>query len=125
MKFDDPPERHGQNVDLAALARDWITLWQSELAAMANDRELREAWIGLLALWAGAASSAIDIAQRAARHEPSRATPRRYAGTDGTARPAPGGAAPPASGDPVEHLHRRIAELEARLAALERGGGSG
>ena len=125
MSSDDLPGRHDQNTDLAALARDWIVLWQSELTAMANDRELREAWAGLLTLWAGAASSAIDIAQRAARHEPSHSATRRHAGTDDAARPAPGGAAPHTGGDPVEHLHRRIAELEARLATLERGSGSG
>ena len=27
----------------AALARDWITIWQSELAALAVDREVQEA----------------------------------------------------------------------------------
>jgi hypothetical protein len=29
----------GPPPDLAALARDWVTLWQSELAAIATDRE--------------------------------------------------------------------------------------
>ena len=37
----------------AALARDWITLWQSELAALAVDREAQETWHVLLSLWAG------------------------------------------------------------------------
>ena len=31
-------------LDTRALARDWITLWQSELTAMAADREMREGW---------------------------------------------------------------------------------
>jgi len=43
------PDR--QAPDLRALARDWITLWQSELAATAADRELAEGWQQLAALW--------------------------------------------------------------------------
>ena len=30
--------------DLHRLAQDWITLWESELSALAADPELREAW---------------------------------------------------------------------------------
>ncbi|HEX7390530.1 MAG TPA: hypothetical protein VF286_10495 [Acidiphilium sp.] len=121
---------------LADLARDWIVLWQSELAAMAQDREMREAWTGLLTLWAGAANSAIDIARRtaqqaaqkaaqkavrgAARHEREHVVTRRPARTDAPARPSPGDSAPASGGDTVERLHRRIAELEERLATLER-----
>ena len=41
---------------LHELARDWITLWQSELAALAADREAQETWQALVALWAGAAA---------------------------------------------------------------------
>ncbi|HQT61439.1 MULTISPECIES: hypothetical protein [unclassified Acidiphilium] len=113
----EPPDAETR---LADLARDWITLWQSELAAMAQDREWREAWTGLMTIWAGAATAAIGAAEAMSRHEPPR-RPR----PDGTARPAPPAAAPDAGGDAVERLHRRIAELEARLAALERDGGPG
>ncbi|MFC7551457.1 hypothetical protein ACFQU7_02795 [Pseudoroseomonas wenyumeiae] len=38
--------------ELERLAEDWIALWQSEVAAMAADRELAEAWAG----WAAAAT---------------------------------------------------------------------
>jgi len=38
--------------DLDKLAEDWITLWQSELAAMAADPELAEAWAASVALGA-------------------------------------------------------------------------
>ena len=50
--------------DLEALARDWITLWQSELAAIATDREAQESWQAILALWAGAAGALLTAAPR-------------------------------------------------------------
>ncbi|HEY0424905.1 MAG TPA: hypothetical protein VGC82_16425, partial [Rhodopila sp.] len=43
--------------DSQRLAQDWITLWQSELSAMAADPEMRESWQTLTALWAGAVSA--------------------------------------------------------------------
>ncbi len=51
----DPPPGDPAGEDLQGLARDWITLWQSELAALAVDREAQETWHVLLSLWAGAA----------------------------------------------------------------------
>ena len=51
--------------DLDALARDWITLWQSELAAIATDREAQETWHAILALWAGAAGAMLAAMPRA------------------------------------------------------------
>ena len=111
--------------DLAALARDWIALWQSELAAMAQDREMREAWTGLLGIWAATALGTIDatdaMMRRARAHDHAPAAAARPARPDEPPRPAPRDHAPDAGGDAVERLHRRIAELEARLAALERG----
>src|SRR5271156_4264705 len=47
-------------LDLQAIARDWITLWQSELTAAAADRELQETWQTLAALWAGAAGAMLQ-----------------------------------------------------------------
>ncbi|WP_160000728.1 hypothetical protein, partial [Roseomonas sp. 18066] len=37
---------------LERLAEDWITLWQSEITALAADRELAEAWSSWAALGA-------------------------------------------------------------------------
>ncbi|MDD2877234.1 MAG: hypothetical protein PHT60_06540 [Acidiphilium sp.] len=102
--------------DLASLARDWITLWQSELTAMAQDRECREAWTGLLAIWAGAATAAFAATDAARRHDTLRRTR-----PDGSPRPPPDPAASDAGRNAIERLNRRIAELEARLAALELG----
>jgi hypothetical protein len=95
------------------LAEDWIALWRSELTAMAADRELRESWAALVALWAGAASSALALAQRP--RDPGRAPlaaqPPRPAAAAATSQPGL---------DEIERLNRRIAELEQRLAAFER-----
>ncbi len=43
------PDGPEQAFDPAQIARDWITVWQSELAALATDREAQEAWQGLVA----------------------------------------------------------------------------
>ena len=58
------PSPGGPAADLQGLARDWITLWQSELAAVAADREVQEAWQTLLALWAGAATAMLQALPR-------------------------------------------------------------
>ena len=105
----DPPL-----VELHELARDWITLWQSELAALAADREAQETWQTLMALWAGAAGAMLQALPRA--------------GHDGSARPAHAPRSPTTAAAPdprdaeIERLARRIAELEQRLAELERAG---
>jgi hypothetical protein len=105
----DPPA-----ADLHELARDWITLWQSELAALAVDREAQESWQALLGLWAGAAAAMLQALPRAG-HDASRP------GAAVAPRPAPAAAAPDARDAEIERLARRIAELERRLAELERG----
>jgi hypothetical protein len=97
-------------------AENWVTLWQSELTAMAADRELRESWAAMVALWASTATGA--LARLRAGHD----VPH---GTAGARQPA---GSPPAlaASDPglaeVANLNRRIAELERRLAAFERDG---
>ncbi len=44
--MNDPPESRPDS----ALAADWVTIWQSEWAAAAVDREVQEAWLRLAAL---------------------------------------------------------------------------
>lgn len=118
---DDAPDEPGppdlEAFDLEALARDWITLCQSELTALAADREMQEAWQTTMAMWAGAATAMLRGWPRATGFEygPSRPRPAAPAGP-----PAPA-AAPDAGNAAVERLLDRIAELEARLAAVERG----
>lgn len=119
--------------DLRGLARDWITLWQSELAALAVDREAQETWHALLSLWAGAATSMFAAAPRAnpaspfgpmmSGFEPFAPQTRDHR----SARPAAAARTPPADPPPdardaeIERLGRRVVELEQRLAELERG----
>ncbi|MCX7373548.1 MAG: hypothetical protein NTW56_14130 [Alphaproteobacteria bacterium] len=104
----DPP-------DLSQLAEDWITLWQSELAAMAADPELAEAWAASVAL-----AAAFWRAQ--GRVYPLR-WPRHDA-ADAPPRPAPAGTAPDGQRDARDggdDLRARITELERRLADLAAG----
>jgi uncharacterized protein YceH (UPF0502 family) len=98
------------------LAADLAAMWQSELAAMAADRELREMFSAMLALWARTAAMAMPAMTRA-DHELA----PRGAGAAKPARTATSAAASHARDDEVEQLARRVAELERRLAGLERG----
>jgi hypothetical protein len=93
------------------LAEDWVTLWQSELTAMAADRELRESWAAFAALWASTTHTALAQLRDGAHRSAHPAQPPR---------PAAPAVAPVPGVDEIEHLNRRIAELERRLAALDR-----
>jgi hypothetical protein len=112
---------HGQgeppSPDPQAQARDWITIWQSELTALATDRELTDSWIRLVTLWA-------DAAERAARLLPGGGAPDGAAGRTGPAAPAGSAAAvaaPDARDATIQRLADRVAELERRLALLADG----
>jgi hypothetical protein len=128
--------------DLAALARDWIELWQSELAALAADPETAETWARLAALWAGMAASGLAAMPRGfaderfgAGHTPGfgpggffPAAPG-FAGAAQPPRPAPASAPPDAGGAAAHRLLERVLDrldaIERRLAEMEqRGGGS-
>lgn len=112
-----PPEQ----ADLLELARDWITLWQSELSALATDREAQEAWQTLISLWASAAGALFASAPLGA---PAGAGERAdgRAGSAATAGAAAAAAAPDPRDAEIERLHGRIETLERRLADVERRG---
>jgi uncharacterized protein YceH (UPF0502 family) len=101
------------------LAEDLVAMWQSELTAMAADREVRESWAAMMALWAQSANAALALL----RHDAAPGSPRPAQ----PARAAPAAAASQPGVDEIERLNRRVAELEQRLAQfLERGdGGAG
>ncbi|MDE2319109.1 MAG: hypothetical protein KGK02_05345 [Rhodospirillales bacterium] len=101
------------------LAKDFLAVWQSELTAMAADRELRENLDAMLNLWVWAAGAAAALLLP---YEPAPRGP----GTVEPARAAPVAAASGSGVDEVERLSRRVAELEQRLAELlERRDGPG
>jgi len=109
--------------DLQRVARDWITLWQSELTAAAADREVQEAWQTLAGIWASVAGAMLQHLPRGVPDGTSAGPrPAGSAGAAASARPAPAAAAPDARDAEIERLAGRVADLERRLADLERGG---
>lgn len=117
--------------DPRKLAQDWITLWQSELSAMAADPEMRESLQTLMALWAGTMSAMLRGLPRGGPLEhPSQPAADRHDGAPRQARAAdapraaPAHAASDARDAKIDRLTRDVAALERRLAELERGGGS-
>ncbi|MGH7153798.1 MAG: hypothetical protein ACREF3_07690 [Acetobacteraceae bacterium] len=111
---DRPASDTSGEADLAGLARDWITIWQSELSALASDREGQETWRALLQLWADAAR--MMLAAISGQHD---GTTRR-SGTHAAPRATAAAAAPDARDAEIARLSRLVRDLESRLADLER-----
>jgi len=107
--------------------RDWVTILQSELNALATDREAQQVWARLVEVWA-------VHARAAGAFLPARAQGTKgHDGADGRAgtEPPPGAAPAAAASDAgererqladLDRLARRVEELERRLAEL---GGDG
>jgi hypothetical protein len=112
MSQTDPP-------DLSGLARDWITIWQSELAATAVDVEAHESLVRLAALWAQdstqVASSMMAVASPDCAVDDI--SPRPAAAP----RPATAAAASDPRDAEIDRLTERVRELEQRLGRLEAG----
>jgi hypothetical protein len=88
---------------------DWVTLWQSELSALAVDRECHEAVAAFATAWAAAV----------ARHDGAATghdRPAGRAGPDAAAWPAPPVAPLDARDGELASLRHRVAELERRIA---------
>ena len=106
-------------IDTRKLAQDWITVWQSELSAMAVDREIQKTWRNLIALWADTVSTMLHSIARypdVPCHDSPCGRPR----SDDAPRTAPATPAPDARDIEIERLARHVAALEGRLANLER-----
>ncbi len=110
----DPPRGSAANRSAAwrQTARDWVTIWQSELAALADDSETLETWQGLVDAWSRMAEAMI-----AATPEPG--SDYRIPGPAAPAGAAPAAAAPDPRAAELARLAGRVAELEWRLAGLE------
>jgi hypothetical protein len=104
--------------------QNWVTIWQSELNALSTDREAQQSWARLVAMWAAQARAAGALLPGRAFDEPATGRAR--------AEPQAGPAAPAAAPDPgvverqrlaLEHLERRVEELERRLREFGDGAG--
>ena len=117
--------------DLDALARQYLDLWQDQLAGMAQDPEVTEMMARTVELMNTNMAAFTLFAQSALGTATGRPDSTKGNGHDTPAsqRRTPAATAGPkaaaaASGDPnldVDELLRRIAALEKRLAALEAG----
>ena len=87
---------------------DWITVWHSELTALAADRELHEAAQQGVDAWARQAYAAASLLTAAL-------DPAGRPGPDAPPRSPPAAAAPDGRDAELRRLHDRIAELERRL----------
>jgi hypothetical protein len=114
--------------DPRKVAQDWITLWQSELSAMAADPEIRESWQTLMALWAGTMSTLLRGLPRDPLGNRGHDGAGGRAGSADASGAASAAAAPDARDAEIDRLARHVAALEQRLAELsqrverERGG---
>src|SRR4051794_26100297 len=73
LESDQDDSRREDAPDLRRLAQGWITLWESEIAALAADPEMREAWQAMASVWAGAMTAAlraVPAAPAPAAHDP-------------------------------------------------------
>jgi hypothetical protein len=124
--------------DFAALAREYLDLWEDQLAAMAVDPTLAEQSARFFETMgqAEAATNPLATAQMAAMAQQFMTLAGLAAGgkpdngdaTDVPTKRRPAGAAPAAAapGDSAQQLAEltsRLAALEERLARLEAGGG--
>ncbi|HET6609134.1 MAG TPA: hypothetical protein VFG62_20845 [Rhodopila sp.] len=103
----------------ADLARDWITLWQSELNAFASDPETLRSWRSTIQAWSGFAAWILQMMPKISPKpfddvQTQCPTPKRQEG------PAPAAAPPDPRDNEIVRLSEHIAQLERRMVNLER-----
>jgi hypothetical protein len=118
------PGPESQKAESQDWARDWATIWQSELNALLVDREAREMLGSLLALWASAGSGFLDLLAKAMPDgSAGRTAPAQPPRPQAAAAAPDAGRAGPDNGAEIERLRKRVAELERRLDEMEQGAG--
>jgi len=112
---DSPPPDGG------TLAADWITIWQSEWAAAAVDREVQEAWLRIVAQAGAAQAGAFPPppAPADAAPGPARPVPPARASAAADASDARNAASDSLRDAAIASLLDRVAELERRAAAAD------
>lgn len=141
---DDDPTGAGRPEELAGLARQFVDLWQDQMASSLADPQMAEALGRLTAMWGGAASAMMTALAGVAEGKAARSrtdagqtggsgTHDRQAGAEAgadiaaqtgtTAGAAAAMAASGAGGDALARIVSRLEAVEARLAALEGAAG--
>ena len=98
---DGPGRDEAADPDMRKLAQDWITLWQSELAGLAVDREAQESWQAVLRMWAAGAAGMLRAMPQGGPYAGGAAgSGRPYAANSSPQRSAADPLRRPSSADP-------------------------
>ncbi|NQV44879.1 MAG: hypothetical protein HQ501_08250 [Rhodospirillales bacterium] len=126
----DSDANEDRQPDISALARQYVDLWQQQLSGAASDEALAGVMAQTVQLMnAGATAMASYATSQALQASPAK---NDYRGNDGgnndvgDTGTTPVAASSGVDDSVVDELHRRIEQLEKRIAALETGtGGKG
>lgn len=112
---DKPPETAASVSKTAASAmlEDWISIWESELAALAADREGRELWHSCVSQWATRAREAAAWMNAFDGIQGRPAAPGQQARSETAA------SAPDPRDETIAKLARRVEELERKLLSQQ------
>ena len=107
-------------VEWGQVLEDWVTIWQSELACWAVDREIQEALLRGGELWAAQARAAAQVLapMLQASHERAAGSP----GADAPPGAPPVDAASDGRDAVIARLLARVDELERRAGAVPEPG---
>ena len=116
-----------EQADLDELARRYLDLWQDQMTALAGDPEFAEALQQLMTAMSVPGSAAPEFLRAwpamMTGQQPGQLT--KDLADDGTGGRAPGAPAAATASDDggldLDHVTRRLAALEERIAALEAG----
>jgi len=121
----DSPSAGEQQPDIGALARQYVDLWQQQLSSTATDKTMADVVAQSVQLMntGAAAMASLATAQAPSRQGSETGNDDKENISDGDTRTAPVTASPGIVDPVILELHRRIEQLEKRIAALESGTG--